>query len=398
MVDKQSKLTAILSTLVLLGLIVSSCGEEQDQAEAPEAVEQPTASAEGTLETTEEVALAPSEDVDEGTESAIIGISHNAFQPAQLFIAIGETVRFQNLVNMPGGHTVMADDRSFTSPALAEGEVWRYTFDVAGTYDFHNHQHPNVKGSVTVGDGAASASDIVAPDADAADAADAFVEALRLALANPSRADQDKARDAGRKPADVIGFLGITEGMTVMDLMASAGYYTEVLSNAVGATGTVYAQNPAAMLQSRGGAGGKALAARLADNRLANVVRWDQEFGDIGLEPDSIDAAITALNFHDIYNRDPDAAADLLSMVRVILKPGGVFGIVDHAGNPEENNAQLHRIEEQTVIDAVEAAGFVVEATSDLLRNADDDRSKMVFDSNLRGKTDRFLLKLRNPS
>ncbi len=392
MVDKQSKLIAVLSTVILLGLMVSSCGEKQDQAEAPDAIEERTDAAEGALEATEETTVVVSEDVDEDTNSAIVGISHNAFQPAQLSIAIGETVRFQNLVNMPGGHTVMANDRSFVSPALAEGEVWQYTFDVAGTYDFHNHQHPDVRGSITVGEGAASASVNVVPDADP------FVEALRLALANPSRADEDKARDAGRKPADVIGFLGITEGMTVMDLMASAGYYTEVLSNAVGATGIVYSQNSAAMLQFRGGATGKALAARLADDRLANVVRWDHEIADIGLEPDSVDAVFTALNFHDVYNRDPDGAADLLSMIRVILKPGGVLGMVDHVGNPEANNAQLHRIEEQKVIDAVEAAGFVVEATSDLLRNADDDRSQMIFGADLRGKTDRFLLRLRNPS
>ena len=72
----------------------------------------------------------------------------------------------------------------------------------------------------------------------------ALVEAIRLQLANPSRSDEDKARDAGGKPAQVIGFLGITDGMTVIDLVASSDYYTEVLSYAVGPTGTVYAQKP----------------------------------------------------------------------------------------------------------------------------------------------------------
>ena len=118
---------------------------------------------------------------------------------------------------------------------------------------------------------------------------------------------------------------------------------------------------------------------------------------DIGLEPDSVDAAFTALNFHDIYFRDADAAAQLLAMVRVILKPGGVFGFIDHAGSPEADNARLHRIEQQVAVDAIEAAGFVVEATSDLLHNSEDDRSKMIFDPSLGRNTDRFLLKLRNP-
>ena len=64
--------------------------------------------------------------------------------------------------------------------------------------------------------------------------------ALSAALSNSaSRADADKARDAGRKPAYVVDFLGIDEGMTVIDLIAAAGYYTEVLSHAVGASGKV---------------------------------------------------------------------------------------------------------------------------------------------------------------
>ncbi len=226
---------------------------------------------------------------------------------------------------------------------------------------------------------------------------DASVEATRTALSSSSRSEADKTRDTGRRPADVLGFLGIDKGMTVVDLIAAGGYYTEVLSVAVGPTGTVYAQNPSSVLRFRDGANAKALSARLSDDRLSNVVRWDREFADIGLEPGSVDAALTALNFHDLYNRSPDAAARMLSVVRTILKPGGVLGLIDHAGDAGADNARLHRVEERHVIDAATAAGFVVEATSDLLRNDSDDRRKMVFDPAVRGKTDRFLLRLRNP-
>ena len=81
----------------------------------------------------------------------------------------------------------------------------------------------------------------------------------------------------------------------------------------------------------------------------------------------------------------------------MLLKPGGVFGVIDHFGNAGADNAQLHRIEERLVIDAVEAAGFQVEATSDVLRNPSDDRTRGVFDPSVRGKTDRFVLRLRSP-
>ncbi|MCH8142203.1 MAG: class I SAM-dependent methyltransferase [Proteobacteria bacterium] len=223
------------------------------------------------------------------------------------------------------------------------------------------------------------------------------VAALSAALSGGDRADADKARDAGRKPAQVVAFLGISEGMTVMDLIAAGGYYTEVLAHAVGESGRVYAQNPAMVLRFRDGANDKAMAARLANDRLPNVVRWDHEMTDIGLDAGSLDAAITALNFHDIYNNDPAVAADFLTAVMQLLKPGGVLGIIDHHGNAGADNAALHRMEKSKALEAITAAGFEVVGDSDLLSNAADDRTQMVFAADLRGKTDRFLVKLRKP-
>jgi predicted methyltransferase len=221
---------------------------------------------------------------------------------------------------------------------------------------------------------------------------------LQQALSNESRSEADRNRDGGRRPAQVLSFLGVSKGMAVMDVMAAGGYYTEVLSLAVGEKGTVYAQNPEAMLKYRGGANDKALAARLADDRLANVVRVDKGLEDLGLAPASIDAAVTALNLHDVYNGAGRAAA--IEMCRAVLgalKPGAVFGIIDHEGSPDRDNAALHRMQSQQAIDTLVAAGFEIAATSDLLRNPDDGLDAMVFTPGLRGKTSRFLIKARKP-
>ena len=220
---------------------------------------------------------------------------------------------------------------------------------------------------------------------------------LEAALTAADRSAEDKARDAGRKPAQVLAFLGIGNGMTVMDVIAAGGYYTEVLSVAVGDTGTVYAQNPAVVLQFRDGANDKAMTARLADDRLANVQRWDREIDDLGLAPGSLDAAVTALNLHDLYNQDPAIAVAMLRAIRSLLKPGGVFGIIDHAGNAGAPNAELHRMQKIQALEAATAAGFDIGADSDLLANPEDDHTQMVFADGLRGNTDRFLLKLVNP-
>jgi predicted methyltransferase len=221
---------------------------------------------------------------------------------------------------------------------------------------------------------------------------------LSEALASESRPAEDRARDAGRKPAEVIAFLGIEPGMRVIDLVAASGWYTEVLSLAVGPEGVVYAQNPEVALKIRDGANDKALTARLLGGRLPNVERLDLPLAEVTIEPGSLDAALTALNFHDIYNGgSPEAADAFLKRVNELLKPGGVLGLIDHAGAAGENDQELHRIQESLVVAAAKAAGFVVEAESDLLRNPQDDRSKSVFDPEIRGRTDRFLFRLRKP-
>lgn len=220
---------------------------------------------------------------------------------------------------------------------------------------------------------------------------------LEAALQNPSRSDADKARDAGRKPAEVLNFLGIGDGMTVLDLMASTGYYTEVLSLAVGETGKVYAQNPPSFLQWNDGLYDKALTERLANDRLANVERLNANLADTGLAEGSLDAAFTALNFHDIYNGNPDAGLQALKDLLPLLKPGGILGMIDHRGDADADNAKMHRMNLDLAIAAAEQAGFELAGQSDILTNSDDDHTKGVFDPAVRGKTDRFLVKFTKP-
>ena len=213
-----------------------------------------------------------------------------------------------------------------------------------------------------------------------------------------ARPESDTGRDAGRKPAEVLHFLGLQENAIVMDVMASSGYYTEVLAHAVGSEGTVYAQNPPMMLKYRDGFYDKALAQRLKDGRLTNVVRLDRDMGDLDIPTGSVDLAITALNFHDIYNSAGESAAlELLSQVYGLLQPGGVFGVIDHAGNPEGDNNRLHRMDEVAMLDLIARSAFQLDGSGDLLRNPKDDRTGGVFAPDIRGNTDRFLFRLRKP-
>ena len=234
------------------------------------------------------------------------------------------------------------------------------------------------------------AASVVAPEPAGTD--------LAASLASDARSAEDRARDASRKPVEVISFLGVEPGMAVIDLMAAGGWYSEVLSHAVGAEGSVTAQNPSFILGFRDGAYGVALDERIGD-RLSNVTRLDADWADLGAMDAQYDVAMSALNIHDAYYlQSPEAAAEMAAAVYALLKPGGVFGVIDHVGSPDGANNDLHRIDKALAIEIVTAAGFVVEGDNDLLANPDDDHTQSVFSEGIRGKTDRFLLKLRKPA
>ena len=218
---------------------------------------------------------------------------------------------------------------------------------------------------------------------------------LTQALNNPDRAAADKERDASRQPVQVLSFLGLEEGMTALDIMASTGWYTEVLSHAVGPNGTVLMQNSPQSLGMRNTEAG--VQERLANNRLPNVQRVDQGFGDMTVPAGSVDFALTALNFHDLYNGNPAAAQAMLAAVKNVLKSGGILGIIDHRGNVAADSAALHRITLDEVVQAVTEAGYVVTGVSDVLHAADDPRTSGPFDASLGRNTDRIVVRAMKP-
>jgi predicted methyltransferase len=222
-------------------------------------------------------------------------------------------------------------------------------------------------------------------------------QGLGAALAAAGRSQEDRALDADRKPAELIAFFGVRRGMTVVDVMAGGGYLTEALAVAVGSEGKVYAQNTPFMLRMLRGYFDNAITARLANNRLPNVTRADGDLPVESIPEGGVDMAVTAMNFHDMHNRTAAIGHEFLKQLYSMLKPGGVLGVTDHAGQAAQNNARLHRVPKQDFIDAAKAVGFVVEAESDLLAHPADDYTKSVFDPAVRGRTDQFVMRLRKP-
>ena len=224
-------------------------------------------------------------------------------------------------------------------------------------------------------------------------AQDAQADRMRASLASPQRSNEDRERDATRRPIEVVQFLGIDDGDNVLELIAAGGWYTQVLSAAVGPQGRVHAQNPPFFLSREGFLENEAAL----HGRLGNVSAVHGDVAEAGIAG-QMDAVITALNLHDMYNGGGAAAAmPLLSGAFDALRSGGVIGVIDHRGVAGQPNDEYHRMEEAAAAELLEMAGFVVEASSDILANPNDDHMRGAGDPSLGRNSDRFLIRARKP-
>lgn len=208
------------------------------------------------------------------------------------------------------------------------------------------------------------------------------------------RSDNDMAQDTGRKPAQIIEFSGVKPGDKVLDLLAGGGYYSELLSRAVGDKGEVVLQIPKAYLKYAE----KDIEQRLANNRLKNVKYLLSEAPSLKLGKNKYDSAFLVLGYHDMFFQDVgwDFTADVV-MPQVVdsLKSGGKLLVIDHnaaKGHGIQDVKTLHRIESTFVQADLEKRGFRLVKSSTLLMNKADDHSQLVFKPELRRKTDRFVM------
>ena len=219
--------------------------------------------------------------------------------------------------------------------------------------------------------------------------------AITAAVADPMRPAADTARDANRKPAQILAFVGVKPGDTVVELMPGGGYFTRILAKTVGPKGHVYGVVPSGFANRPGAMDGlNALAAQ-----YPNVTITATDLSSFKV-PQPADVVWTSENYHDFHNGPTANIPGLNAAAFAALKPGGVYYIEDHAaakGAGVTATSTLHRIDPAAAISEVEAAGFKRDGQSDLLANPDDPHDKAVFDPSIRGKTDKFALRFRKP-
>jgi predicted methyltransferase len=223
---------------------------------------------------------------------------------------------------------------------------------------------------------------------------------VTAAVADPRRAADQVKLDPARKPAQLLAFAELKAGDRVADFMPGNGYFTRIMSGVVGANGRVYAFLPAEQLENCAPsevAGTKTLE---HDPNYANISVVSAATANFNLA--TLDVIWTAQNYHDLHDSfmGPANVAALNRAFFKALKPGGIYLVIDHiaeSGSGLRDTESLHRIDPLRLRKEIEAAGFRLDAQSDLLRHPQDDHTLSVFDGRVRGRTDQVVYRFRKP-
>jgi predicted methyltransferase len=220
---------------------------------------------------------------------------------------------------------------------------------------------------------------------------------VAAAVADHGRPADDTARDAARKPAQVVAFAGVKPGDKVLELLPGSGYFTRILSKIVGPSGHLWAGVPDPKSPFAQPAADK-IAADPAYGNVSVVVLGPTSLN--GLPP--LDVIWTSDNYHDLHLTQ--VHIDVPALDRqwfAALKSGGELIIIDHValpGSPATETAdKLHRIDPAIIRQEVEGAGFKFDGESDVLRNPADPHTAIVFDPSIRGRTDQVVFRFRKP-
>lgn len=225
--------------------------------------------------------------------------------------------------------------------------------------------------------------------------ADASMEA---ALNSDIRSADEKARDASRKPAETLAFFEVSPDSKVLELMPGGGWYTKILANYLKDSGALYVA-----------IGATPERLKLIENKLDQVkiigknIKLNSpetsrfyDASEDGFEESEFDVALTFRNMHNLSL----AGRKALNMsIFDALKPGGIYGVIDHTRRHMEadSDERWRRVDPVQMILELESVGFEFDDYSALHSRPAD---TLIYDStheSINRDSDRFTLKFRKP-
>ncbi len=216
--------------------------------------------------------------------------------------------------------------------------------------------------------------------ATAATSANAADDALKAAVAAPSRTPANVERDVYRHPYETLAFFGIKPNMTVVELAPGGGWYTEILAP--------YLRDHGKLIT-----GGNDLASpnegerKGAERFLARLNAKPEVYNKVAIgvfspgrkyalaAPNSVDMVVTFRNIHNWIELGPDKMKELFGSLYTVLKPGGVLGVEEHrlpASKTQDASASTGYMHEAYVIKLAESAGFKFAGRSEINANPKD--------------------------
>lgn len=219
------------------------------------------------------------------------------------------------------------------------------------------------------------------------------------ALADPARPAEDRVRDDNRLPLETLNFFGLTDDMEVVELLPGGGWYTRVLAPVLADNGKLYvALRTDSVSEKVLGSPGFEKVEVLATTDNIHRPEGSRYYvtGEFELGVSGVDMVVT---FRNLHNFDAAGREIINREVFEALRPGGLYGVVDHTARHMEpaSPENRRRVDPVMIIKEMLDVGFEFVDYSDLHYRADDELEYEVGRRSVSGNTDRFTLLFRKP-
>lgn len=223
---------------------------------------------------------------------------------------------------------------------------------------------------------------------------------LEIAMNSDIRSQAEVDRDANRKPIETLEFFGLKDDMTVVELIPGGGWYTKLLVPLLAEKGTYYGAIGTSRIENN--------LSTLAGFERMNITAKDAKlfreegarFYSLELDNLGVEDADMVLTFRNYHNFDDAGRAAMNKAAFDALKPGGIYGVVDHTARHMEpmTPANRRRFDPVKAIKEIQDAGFIFVDYSTLHYREDDELEYEVGARSVSGNTDRFTLKFIKPA